>query len=138
MSHRWTSAFDDHLDHCFIVLNNVQQSIMVRQFFVLKQLSSDVGGFNFGFWGCFTYCTRTEPGFSGLEDEIDGECHTSITRFHGCRAEMPSMRKPASKDMTPDSVELCDTVVCFLHVQVMGPPDWNKGSTFQDLRQKSS
>ena len=33
---------------------------------------------------------------------------------------IPSMRRPASKEITSDSVELCDTQVCFLHIQLVG------------------
>ena len=36
------------------------------------------------------------------------------------------MPKPASKDLTSDSVELCETVVRFLHIQLVG----TNGSTF--------
>ena len=31
---------------------------------------------------------------------------------------------PASKDMISDSVELCETVVCFLHIQLIGTNVW--------------
>ena len=30
------------------------------------------------------------------------------------------MRKPASDEITSDSVELCETEVCFLHIQALG------------------
>ena len=39
VSHRCTPASDDHFHHCFLVLENVQQSIMVRQFCVRKDAS---------------------------------------------------------------------------------------------------
>ena len=29
------------------------------------------------------------------------------------------MREPASKEITSDSLELCETEVCFLHIQLM-------------------
>ena len=32
----------------------------------------------------------------------------------------PSMRKPASREMISASVELCETEVCFLHIQLTG------------------
>ena len=41
----------------------------------------------------------------------------SITTFHKSRASNPSIRSPASKEVTSDSVELWDTDVCFLHIQ---------------------
>ena len=34
--------------------------------------------------------------------------------------EMPSIRKPASDEIISDSVELWDTAVCFLHIQLIG------------------
>ena len=34
------------------------------------------------------------------------------------------MRKPASGEITSDSVELCDTEVCFLHIQLLGKNVW--------------
>ena len=36
------------------------------------------------------------------------------------RASIPSMRNPASQEMISDSVELRDTAVCFLHIQLEG------------------
>ena len=46
--------------------------------------------------------------------------NTSITKSQRVRARIPSMRKPASREMISDSVELCGTDVCFLHVQLVG------------------
>ena len=36
------------------------------------------------------------------------------------RPGIPSMRKPASREINSASVELCETEVCFLHIQLMG------------------
>ena len=47
------------------------------------------------------------------------ESNTSITMSHISRASNPSMRKPASREIISDSVELCETEVCFLHIQLM-------------------
>ena len=33
---------------------------------------------------------------------------------------VPSLRKPASRQTTSASVELCETEVCFLHIQLFG------------------
>ena len=33
---------------------------------------------------------------------------------------IPSMRKPASREMISDSVELCETEVYFLQIQLIG------------------
>ena len=40
------------------------------------------------------------------------------------RAGIPSMRKPASRDMISVSVEQCETEVCFLHIQLIGTNVW--------------
>ena len=34
------------------------------------------------------------------------------------------MRKPASRDISSASVELCETEVCFLHIQLIGTNVW--------------
>ena len=34
MSHRRTSTFNDHLDHCFVVFKDVQLSLALRRIFV--------------------------------------------------------------------------------------------------------
>ena len=52
------------------------------------------------------------------------ERHTSITVSQRSRASSPSMRNPASKEMISDSVELWDTDVCFLHIQLMETSVW--------------
>ena len=48
------------------------------------------------------------------------ECNTSITTSHKSRAGIPSILNPASKEIVSDSVELWDTDVCFVHIQLMG------------------
>ena len=44
----------------------------------------------------------------------------SITTSHKSRAGNPSIRSPVSNEMISDSVELWDTDVCFLHIQLIG------------------
>ena len=46
--------------------------------------------------------------------------NTSITISHISRASKPSMRNPASNEMISNSVELWDTDICFLHIQLIG------------------
>ena len=46
--------------------------------------------------------------------------NTSITKSQRPRAGIPSMRKPASREIISASVELCETDVCFLHIQLIG------------------
>ena len=51
---------------------------------------------------------------------IGEEWNISITKSQRSRAEIPSMRKPASREMTSASEELCESEVCVLHIQLMG------------------
>ena len=56
-----------------------------------------------------------------VRTEIDGDgdqYKTSMTNSHKSRAGIPSMRKPESIEITSDSVELCETAVCFLHIKL--------------------
>ena len=45
-------------------------------------------------------------------------------RSRKSRAGNPSNLNPASKEMISDSVELCETEVCFLHIQLVGTNVW--------------
>ena len=49
---------------------------------------------------------------------------TVTIRSHKSSANIPSILKPASKEMISDSVELCETEVCFLHIQLIGTNVW--------------
>ena len=48
------------------------------------------------------------------------EWNTSKTKFQRSKAGIPSMRKPASREIIPNCVELCETKDCFLHIQLFG------------------
>ena len=56
----------------------------------------------------------------GFVSWLEEECNTSETKSQKSRAGIPSMRKLASREIISDSVELCETEVCFLHIQQMG------------------
>ena len=47
------------------------------------------------------------------------EGNTSVHKSKKSRAGIPSMRKPASRERISASVELCETDVCFLHIQLI-------------------
>ena len=49
-----------------------------------------------------------------------GERNTFITTSHKPRASKPSIRNPASNEITSDSVQLWETDVCFLLIQLIG------------------
>ena len=52
------------------------------------------------------------------------EWNTSITKSQRSRQGIPSMRKPASREMISTPAELCETEVCFLHIQLFGTNVW--------------
>ena len=54
---------------------------------------------------------------------VSKDCNKTI-RSHNSRAGIPSNLNPASKEMISDSVELCETEVCFLHIQLIGTNVW--------------
>ena len=49
---------------------------------------------------------------------------TETMKSHKSRAGIPSNLNPASKEMISDSVELGETEVCFLHIQLIGTNVW--------------
>ena len=49
---------------------------------------------------------------------------TETIRSHNSRASKPSNLNSVSKEIISDSVELCGTAVCFLHIQLIGTNVW--------------
>ena len=49
---------------------------------------------------------------------------TETVRSHNSRAGKPSNLNPVSKEIISDSVELCETAVCFLHIHLIGTNVW--------------
>ena len=56
----------------------------------------------------------------GFVTWLEEEWNTSTTKSQRSRAGIPSMRRPASRETISDAVELCESDVCFLHIQLMG------------------
>ena len=104
VSHRRTSAFDDHLDHCFIIFKNAKHGFEVRRVTVSLRFAVGVSVLALDF----------------ISPNVVRRTNTSKTRSQRSRAGIPSMRRPASKETTSDSTILCDAEVCFLHIQLMG------------------
>ena len=50
--------------------------------------------------------------------------HTSITVLQKVSAEIPSNRRRASDEISYASVQLCETLVCFLQDQLVGTNVW--------------
>ena len=53
---------------------------------------------------------------------------TTTTKPLRSSAGIASMRKPASREIISDSVELCDAQACFLHIQLIGTHVWLRNS----------
>ena len=122
MSYCTASSLYDHLDHCFVVFIDVQQSFLTRRIHVWENKINIVGSSIFpriffrvgdlygsprtwSFWCVFPWRTVT-------------------IRSHKSSAGMPSILYPAFNEMISDTVELCETEVCFLHIQQMGTNVW--------------
>ena len=131
VSHCWTSATEDHLDHRFIFFKKCRASHQIEKTSRLRkhnrrciiqdrcaELESLVGCWYVFFIMCHA---ASFPAFFSLDflDWLEEECHTSRTRSQRSRAGIPYMRKPASREMISASVELCETEVCFSHIQLI-------------------
>ena len=68
-------------------------------------------------WTSFTNC----PVLSEIWETLP---KTETIRAHSSRAGKPSNLSPVSKEMISDSVELFETAVCFLHIQLIETSVW--------------
>ena len=136
MSHCWTSAFDDSFNHCFVALKNVEHRTELRRLRVRRNIINIthckivVMTWNLGlFWVClFDVVLRDESPRTWsfvFFDWFGEEWNTSITKSQRSRAGIPSMRKPAWREIFSASVKLCETGVCFLHIQLIGTNVWH-------------
>ena len=132
VSHCWTSAFDYHLDHGFIVHKDIQHSTKSRRSHVRRnviniiQIQIDVHGWILVFHVKVLLRNKFPCDSWPLDLLIwfGEEWNTAITKSERSRAGIPSMRKPASREIISASVELCETDVCFLHIQFLGRNVW--------------
>ena len=53
---------------------------------------------------------------------FEEEWNASVTKSQRSSAGIPSMRKPASREII--SVKMCETEVSFLHIQLIGTNVW--------------
>ena len=112
-----TFAQDDPFNDCVIVLKNKRaKRCGVRSGITsVKPKSSDLLECFFVLpLGRISHCVCA----TGLP--VLGMWKTSMSTSQRSSAEIPSIRNPAYEDMTSDSVELCETAVCFLHIQLIG------------------
>ena len=129
------STFNYHFDHGFVDFKNVQHRTKSRRFRVrrnmmnITQIKIVVLGCNLGLvLGVLVWCGVTRGVSSylifGVVGLVRGKWNTSITKPQRSRAGMPSIRKPATREIISASVELCETEVCFLHLQLTGTNVW--------------
>ena len=64
-------------------------------------------------------CVGSDTGLTVLY--YSDSCFQELQRSDPIDQEgIPPNLNPASKEMISDSVELCETAVCFLHIQLIG------------------
>ena len=116
MSHCGTSS----LDHWFVVLKHIQQSFLMRRLDVWGNTVNIIHNIEQSsrLLAWLVICVPVLSWFWVVFPR------TKTIRSHKSRAGNPSNLNPASQEMMWDSVELCDTEVCFLHIQLMGTIVW--------------
>ena len=144
MSHCWTSSFNYHFDHGFVVFEHIQQSFLMRRLdvwgntinvqlrLILRRMCVGTKSTSFN---CSTFCLLLTFWILVLEWGVAPvswmlwcvgstlllvERSSSITMSQRSRAGNPSIPNPASRENISDSVELCEREVCFLHIQLTG------------------
>ena len=134
VSHRRTSAFDKS---CWFPLHCLQQckakhhsgkvfACVITWSILNNSRSSRLECFFVLVLVCFL-CSLSGNKFS-CTGRFKEECNTSITDAHRSTAGIPSMRNPASKKITSDSGELCETEIWFFP----HPAGGNECSTSED------
>ena len=140
MSHCGTSTFDDHSDYHLIVLEDTQHSIGSGM------CSAWWNVINFGHW-----CSWFESVFACLIEDLPtsftvallhlwlcwfvlgrNEILQSLNKSQISRAGIPSMRKPASKEITSASVELWNRSLFLAH-----PTYWHERVTSENALDSS-
>ena len=128
VSHCWTSALNDHLDHSFVIfkkcITETHLEKSVRLWYNGPNATIDQRlGFCLGLDVRSLSGSPTQFLAAGLvvgDVVLFDERNTSITTSQKSKASSPSILNPASNDIISDSVELWDTDVCLLHIQLMG------------------
>ena len=153
MSHCRTFYLYNHLDHCFIVFKHIQQSFLIRR---VDVWGNKINIFQITLWDGFRFWMLW--GVERTSRRFRNGSHrswwlwfvfprTATIRSHKSSAVVPSNLNPASKELISDSVELCETEVCFLHIQLLGTNAWLQKRTMfiqkwilnpQDLPQNRS
>ena len=121
MCHCGTPSFKNHLDYCLFVHKHIQQSSLMRRL--------DVWGNN----QCYSARWSSLEIFDSCQwQRVSPVSQESESCFQGQKQSDPINRKQESRLISiqrpkrwfSDSVELCETEVCFLHMQLIGTNVW--------------
>ena len=107
VSHCWTSAFDDHFHHCFVVLKKCTALYQIE-----KASRSTKHNQHYSDQDCR----------AGLETWFGFGCACLMWRY-ATSFLVPDLWYcwvDWAKEVISASVELCETEVCFLHIQLIG------------------
>ena len=121
MSHCGTPSLNDHLDHCFVVLKHIQQSFLMRKMDVWGNTINVIQHVGYSLKSLILVIDNGSPRSFRSLNRVSKD---RTIRSQKSRAGIPSNLNPASKEMISDSVELCETEVCFLHIQLVGTNVW--------------
>ena len=121
MSHCRASSLYKNLDHCFVVFKHIQQSFLVRRIDVWGNKINIVQIIDHSMrLLSFLNCVRCWTNFTLVRTGL-----TVLYYSDSCVQERrPSNLNPASEEMISYSVELCETEVRFLHIQLIGTNVW--------------
>ena len=125
MSHCRASSLYDHLDHCFVVFKHIQRNFLMRRLDVWGNKINIVQIIDHTLrLLAFVNRVRWKTSFTFVQQQVSRSIRfwvvfprTETIRSYRSRAGIPSNLNPASKETISDSVELCETEVCFLHIQ---------------------
>ena len=118
MSHCRTSAFYNHLDHSFICPQTHTIKLLDARIGHLKEQNHCLSSHRFS---CEVYdvCEHhSQVSLIDLKHEKHFQEQKQLDPIVPEQAN-PNL-SPASKEMISDSFELCETEVCFLHIQLIG------------------
>ena len=131
VSHCGTPSFNDHLDLCIVVFKHIHTNFLTRRctFEEIKSTLSRSKIFPWIFFRDGSSCglTRTKFVYGSHRSWLLWYVlpwRTATIRSLKASAGVPNILNPASKEMISDSVELWETDVCFLHIQLIGTNVW--------------
>ena len=125
ISHWRPPSLSDHLDHCFLAFKHIPQNFLMRRQDVWRNKVNIIQNVEHSSrLPLHVICITANNGFSRSIMVLSCVSKTKTIRYNKSRAGIPSFLNPAFKEMISDSVELCETAVCFSHIQLLGTNVW--------------